>query len=255
MINQLRAELYKLKRNKTFWVLLFISLALSALLHYLIMIDWWYVSDSVFIDAGVGKLSALSAFTTPIFFNLFIGTLAAFFISMEFSQSSVIKNQVMSGSKRRDIYISKYVIFTLGAIVITVIAPLLTGIVEVILLGHGDILNGETLLFLTRAFGLYVLQLLGYTALVVLLAIWTGDSGKTIIFSIIFTIIMFVIELAPTIPVVSTIYQNSIFYQFSDVFRFTMESGDMVKSILIGLITTVIIMIIGIMVFRKKEIK
>lgn len=255
MINQIKVELFKLRRNRTFWVLQLVAFFLSALLHYLILIDWWKVNDSVFVRAGLGELSALSAFTTPLFFNLFVGTQAGFSISNEFLQSSVIKNQMMSGSKRRDIYLSKYLIFTLGAIIITIFIPLLTGILEVIFLGYGDILNVTNVLYLGRGFGLYVLQFLGYTAIIVLLAIATEDSGKTIIFSILLTIVMYGIEMVPNLPIIGTLYRNSIFFQFSEVFKFSMTNGEVAKSILIALLSFIIIFLCGIFVFNKKEIK
>lgn len=255
MMNQIRAELFKLQRNKTFWVLQFVSLTLSALLHYLIIIDWWLMNDSIFIRAGLSELTGLAAFTTPLFFNLFVGTLAGFFISIEFSQNSVIKNQVMSGSKRSHVYLSKYLVFTLGSIVLTVLIPLLTGIIEVILLGHGDILTVTSMLYLGRAFFLYILQFIGYTAIITLLAIVMEDSGKTIIFSILFTIVMYVIEMFPNLPIISPVYQNSIFYQFIEVFKVSMTASEVAKSIFIALLTVIIVTLSGILIFNKKEIK
>lgn len=255
MMNQLKAELLKLKRNKTFWVLLLIAIGLSALLHYLIIIDWWKVNDSVFVRAGLGELSALSAFTTPLFFNLFIGSLAGFFISIEFSQSIVIKNQIISGSKRSHIFLSKYIVYSLGSVVVMIIIPLLTGLIEVILLGYGEILSHSSMLYLGRAFGLYLLHFLGYTAIIALLAILTEDSGKTIIFSILLTIVMYGIEMVPNLPIIGTIYRNSIFSQFSEVFKFPMTNGEMFHSILIAVLTFIIFIICGIFVFNKKEIK
>lgn len=255
MINQIRAELFKLLRNKTFLVMQLVAFFLSALLHYLIIIDWWQVNDSVFSRAGLEEMNGLLAFTTPLFFNFFVGTLAGFFISNEFSQSSVIKNQMMSGSKRSSIFLSKYLIFTLGAIVTTIFIPLLTGFIEVIIMGYGEILNVTSMLYLGRSLGLYILQFFGYTAIIILLAVATEDSGKTIIFSILLTIVMYGIEMAPNMPIVSTIYQNSIFYQFSKVFQFSMSNGEVTKSILIALLTLIIIFLCGIFVFNKKEIK
>lgn len=120
MTNQIKAELFKLQRNKTFWVLVLTAAALSALLHFLVITDWWQVYDTPFDSAGISEMNGISTFTIPLFFNLLISTLAGFFVSTEFSQSSVIKNQIISGSKRSHIFISKYLIFTLGSIVITI---------------------------------------------------------------------------------------------------------------------------------------
>ena len=255
MINQIKAEFFKLQRNKSFWVLVLATTGLSALLHYLVIIEWWQLSGTPFDRAGLSKFNAISSYTEPLLFNLFVSTLAGFFISTEFSHGSVIKNQIISGSKRRDIILSKYLVFTVAAIMITILIPLLTGIIEVILLGHGDILNQTSILYLARAFGLFTLQFLGYTAIILLFAILTEDSGKTIIFSIIFTIIIFVLEKFSTISSITAIYKNSIFNQFNEVFEFSMTNGDIVKSIFIALLTFIILVLCGILVFNKKEIK
>ncbi|MFD1850790.1 ABC transporter permease [Oceanobacillus bengalensis] len=255
MSNQIRAELFKLQRNKTFWVLVLISTGISALLHYLVIIEWWQMQNTAFDRAGLSEFNAISTFTVPLFFNLIISPLAGFYISNEFSNSSVIKNQIISGSKRSHIFLSKYLVFTIGSIVLTIIIPIMTAIIEVILLGHGDILTPSTMLYLGRAYSLFTLQYLGYTAILILIAIITEDSGKTIIFSIVLTIVMFVIEKLPNIPIVSMIYNNSIFNQFSEVFTFSMTSGEILKSILIALVTLIIITLCGVIVFNKKEIK
>ncbi|SFB15542.1 ABC-2 type transport system permease protein [Lentibacillus halodurans] len=255
MRNQLRAEWFKLQRNKTFWMLLLIITGLSALLHYLVIIEWWQMQGTDFDRAGLSELNATSAFTIPLLFNLIVSTLAGFFISHEFSQSGVIKNQIISGSKRSHIFISKYLVFTLGSIVVTILIPLTTGIIEIILLGHGDILTVSSMLYLGRASSLFVLQFLGYTAIIILIAITTEDSGKTIIFSILLTIVMFAFEKLPKPPLINMIYENSIFYQFHEVFKFSMTNDEMLKSILIGFVTFIIITLGGISIFNKKEMK
>ncbi|MGN8646756.1 ABC transporter permease [Gracilibacillus sp. HCP3S3_G5_2] len=255
LINQIRVEWFKLQRNNTFWVLIVTSAGLSALLHYLVIIEWWQVHNTPFNQVGLSELNALSTFTVPLYFNLIVSTLAGFFISNEFSQSNVIKNQILSGSKRSQIYLSKYLLFTLGSIVVTIVIPLITAIIEVILLGHGDILTTSSMLYLGRALGLFLLHFLGYTSIILLLAIMMEESGKTIIFSIIFTIVMFAIEKLPKPPFMEMMYENTIFYQFSEVFKFSITNGEILKSILIALVTIIIITMCGIVVFNKKEIK
>lgn len=255
MINQMKAEWFKLQRNKTFWVLTLSITGLSALMHYLVIIDWWQMYVESFDKAGLSELKVLTAFTIPLLFNLIVSTLAVFFISNEFSQSNVIKNQIISGSKRSHIFLAKYVVFTLGSIIVTIFIPFLIGIIEVLLLGHGEILNLSSMLYLGRAFGLFILQFLGYTAIIILIAIMTEDSGKTIILSILFTIVMFLVEMFPDLPLIGTLYRNSIFYQFSEVFTFSMTNGDIVKSVLIAFVTLVIIILCGIFIFNRKEIK
>src|SRR5699024_5232790 len=194
MSNLIKAELFKLQRNKTFWVLLFAITGLSALLHYLINIDWWQVFGTSFDSAGLSELNALSTFTVPLFFNLIVCTLAGFYISTEFSQSGAIKNQIISGNKRTHIFIAKFLVFSFGSVLITVVIALLTAIITVIIFGQGEIFNVTTLMYLGRGFSLFTLQLLGFTSIIMLIAIVTEDSGKMIIFSIIFSLLIDVVR-------------------------------------------------------------
>src|SRR5699024_1899789 len=102
MTNLMKAETYKLMRNRTFWVLIASMIGLSALLHCLILTDWWLMSGTEFDNVGLSEMNAFTFFTMPLVFNLIVSTLAGFYISTEFSQSGVIKNQIMSGNKRTD---------------------------------------------------------------------------------------------------------------------------------------------------------
>lgn len=255
MTNLVKAEWFKLKRNKSFWVIAGISIGLSALLHYLIIIDWWMISNTVFDRAGVSELNAQSIFITLIFFNLIISPLAGFFISVEFSQSGVIKNQVISGNKRSHIFLAKFLVYSLGSFIVVVLIPVVMGLLLVLLFGNGEVFNASDLMYIARSFTLFTLQLLSYTAIVTILAILTEDSGKTIIISIIFTIVMFAIEKFPKVPFIELLFENSIFYQLSEVFNRTMSTGEILKSIIIGIVSLIIIVLCGIFMMNKKEIK
>lgn len=255
MTNLIRAELFKLKRNRSFWVIAVIVTGVSLLLHYLVIIDWWMMENTNFAHVNLGKFNALLPFTTLLFFNLIVSALAGFFISIEFSASGVIKNEVISGNKRSHIFLAKFIVFSLGAVLITVIIPLLLGILLVVLFGHGELLNSDAISYLGRAFGLFILPFLGYVALMTLFAMITEDSGKTIIFSILFTIVMFAIEKFSLPTVIEVLYEYSIFHQLSQVFSPVMTSGQMVTSLFVSMISLIIFVIVGMMIFNRKEIK
>lgn len=255
MINLLRAEIFKLQRNKSFWVIAGIVTGISILFHVLIMTDWWMMYDTPFDRIGLGEFNGLSTFTVPLYFNLIVSSLAGFCISTEFSDSGVIRNQVNSGNKRSHIYLAKYAVYSLGSIILSILIPILTAILATLVLGYGEILQLENLMYLCRAYSLFTLQFLGFTAIIMLLAILTEDSGKTIIFSIIFTMIMFAWEKFTQATLLQFIFEHSIFQQFSDVFSVTMTSGELIKSILIGGLTIIIVLWCGVLTFNRKEIK
>lgn len=255
MSNLIRAELYKLQRNKTFWVLIGTITGLSVLLHFLVLIDWWQLSGTEFDQAGLSELNALSVMILPLLFNLIVSSLAGFYISTEFSQGSVIKNQMISGNKRTRIFMAKYLVFSLGSFIVAILIPLLTGLIMVILFGHGDLLNLSNLMYLGRAFGLFTLQLFCFTGIVLLIAIVTEDSGKTILFTLLLSIVMFIIEKFVPSASIKVLYENTFFYQFSQVFKANVTNGEILKSILIGVISLMIILLFSIHIFKRKEIK
>lgn len=255
MNNLLQAEFFKLKHNKSFWSILITSTVLSSMMHYLVISEWWMLSNTAFNRAGLDEMNALSMFIVPLFFNLMAGTLAAFYISTEFGSSGVIKNQIISGKNRPFIYLAKYIVFTVASAVITVIIPVVSGIILNVILGNGDIFNAESLMYLLSAFGLFTLQFSGYTAMITLLAVLTEDSGKTIIFSVVFTLIMFVLEKLPISNITDIIYDYSIFQQFSSVMNPDITAGNITAAITVGTVTIIIMLLIGTYVFSKKEIK
>lgn len=254
MTNLMKAEVFKLTRNTTFWILIGTVTGLSILLHCLVIMRWWLLSGTTFDQAGLSEFNALSLFTMPLYFNLIVSTLAGFYISTEFSQNGVIKNQMMSGNKRTNIFMAKYFVFSLGSFLVTILIPLVTAIIVVLLFGQGDVLNLTSLTYLGRAYSLFTLQFLSFTAIVLLFAIVTEDSGKTIIFSLLLSIMMFVIEKLITAPFIKILYENTFFYQFSEVFKNTMTNSEVIQSILIGGVSLIIILVGGILIFNRKEI-
>ena len=84
--------------------------------------------------------------------------------------------------------------FFLSAVITAVMLPLITVVVETILLGRSEIYTGTTVIYLLRSFSLYTLIIIAYSSIIMFIASLTKESGKTIIIAIIMTIILFVIE-------------------------------------------------------------
>lgn len=60
MTNLIRAEIFKLQRNKTFLVLIGTITGLSTLLHFLIITDWWMVNGTAFDSADLSECHRIS---------------------------------------------------------------------------------------------------------------------------------------------------------------------------------------------------
>lgn len=254
MTNSIQAELFKLKRNKTFYVLLFTVIGISALVHYLRMSGWWYMSGTAFDRAGLHELNGLSTFTIQLYFNFIVSTLAGFFIANEFSDTGVIKNQVISGNKRSAIFMAKFLVFSLGSVIVTIVIPLLIALTMIFLFGHGEILTASNLMYLGRAFSLFALQFLSFTAIVLWIAMITEDSGKTIIITFVLSFIMFLVEWFAPSSIIQSLFELTFFYQFTAVFHVEMTTGEIMQSVLIGIISLTVILLCGMFTFNRKEI-
>lgn len=255
MHNLLRTEMYKLNRNRTFWGLLFFITSISTFMHYLIVTDWWVMTSSPFELVGLSDLNALSTFIVPLFFNVIISTLAGFFIATEFSGQSAIKNQIVSGHKRRNIFLAKYTVFTLGSIIVTIVIPLVTAIIVSFIFGEADAFTIEKFDYLFQSYSLFTLQFLCFTAVVAIIAIMTEDSGRTVIFTLLLSALMFVIEKFVTKLWIKDLYEYTFFYQFTLAFQPNLPMADIIKSIVIGSVSFILLIVSGILLFQRKEIR
>lgn len=256
MINLIKAELFKLKRNHTFWVLIGVVAFVYASANYLVIIDWWQMNNTVFLNVGLKEYNAMEMMKLPLVFNLIISTFAGFFINADYATGTV-KNQVLSGNKRRHIYLAKLIVFSLGSIVTAVMLPVITAISETLLLGYSEIYTSVTVVYLLRAFSLYTFIIIAYSSIVMLIASLAKESGKTIIITVMGTIILYIIEMGfvHKYEIVRIIYQNSIFYQIYEAFRPVITFNEIGKNLLISVSTFIIMAYCGTMIFRRLEIK
>lgn len=254
MINLIRAELFKLRKNKVFWTLTIIATVTFALLHYLITIGWWKVSNT-FGDVGLELLTSLALITTPIYFMLFLSTLAGFFVANDFT-IGVVKNVVMSGNRRSHIFLAKLLIFALGSVIIALVCPLTIIFVGKLLFGFGEMTDPSAFVYFARAAGLFLIHLMAFVALLLLIALLVEDSGKTIIIAIVIALMISVADVLRPLPgFLETMYHNTIFHHLLDSFRIKMTQTDVIQSLTVGLSTIVILVICGNLVFKRKEVK
>jgi ABC-2 type transport system permease protein len=254
MNNLLRAELFKLGKNKVFWTLTIIVTVVFALLHSLIVVGWWKM-DNMFAEAGLELFASLALATAPFYFMQFLSTLAGYFVANEYT-TGVVKNIVMSGNRRSHIFLAKFIVLALGSVLLVVVCPLFVIIGGKLLFGLGGMTDPSTLGYLARAMGLFLVHLLAVVALLMLIAQLAEDSGKTIIITVAIAVIISVAEVLRPLPgMMEDLYRNSIFHHLLDAFRIGMSDADVIQSLAVGISTILILMFGGNQVFKRKEIK
>ncbi|MNK75760.1 ABC-2 family transporter protein [compost metagenome] len=253
MYNLIRVELFKLRKNRSFWTLLIALSVLSLAYPLLYYFDHRSSGKPQFTGAEF-LLSFLSGNTYVI--KLGVAVLAGFFISNEYA-TGVMKTIASSGNTRGRLYAGKLTVFAIGAMVISLVFPIVSTVEVTLLSGFGQLPQGSGAIFLLRVLSLTLLYTAAYAALGALFTAILTDSGKTIGFSMIFFLMIDVAlsSVGSKVGFVETLYDYSIFKLVGDIGRLSIESGDWPALLIVPIFTIAVSAILGILVFRRKDIK
>lgn len=253
MLNLIRAEMFKLRRNRSFWTLL-ITLAVLSLAYPLLYYFDHRSSGAAQFTGAEFLLTFVSSNSYLIKFGVAI--LAGFFISNEYS-IGVMKTIASTGHTRGRLYSAKLAVFSLGAMIASIIFPVISTLEVTLLSGFGELAQGNGGLYLTRVLLLTFLYGAAYAAIGALIAVIFTDSGKTIGFSIIFFLGIDVLlsSLGSKVSFIQTIYDYSVFKLIADIGLPTIANEDWMALLLVPILTIVSACLMGIVVFRKKDIK
>ncbi|WP_071394250.1 ABC transporter permease [Bacillus tuaregi] len=251
MDNLLKFELFKLRKDRSFWTLV-IGLIGAAVFYPMLI----FFQDGVF---GTDPVSVKDLYTlTALGGNNYIVRLvpcilAGFFISSEYSIGTM-KSMGASGNSRFRIFSSKLIVFSLGTAIISLIFPVFMTGVAAIFSGFNDMPDVG---FLVRTMGLTVLYAAAFASMMALAAILFTDGGKTIGFLILFFILFdsILYMLSQKLSLFETIFNYSAFKLYLDIAKYDLASGELLKLILVPIITFIIFGLIGSFVFQRKEIK
>ncbi|TCJ03159.1 ABC transporter permease [Cytobacillus praedii] len=251
MDNLVKTELFKLRKDRSFWTLI-LGLLASGILYPMLI----FFNDGVF-GADAVSVKDLYAYTAlggnSYIVKLVPCILAGFFISSEFSLGTM-KSIGASGNSRFRIYFSKLMIFSIGAVIISLTFPIVIMIVGAILSGFNDM---PAMDYVVRTLGLTLLYAAAFASIMAVVSIIFTDSGKTIGFLILFFILFDSIfyALSQKFSFIEQIFNYSVFKLFLEISEFDISNGILLKLVLVPIITFVVFGLIGSLVFQKKEIK
>jgi ABC-2 type transport system permease protein len=250
MGNLIKFEIYKLFRDRSLWTLLSI-LGLLAI--------FWPIFQ--YIDNGPDSTTGMEIYLNALGGDNYIVKLApcilaGFFISSEYS-TGVMKSMTASGNSRERIFSAKFFAFSLGTMLITLVYPIFSIGTGTLLFGFGDLPNVQDLQYILRTLGLFMLYGVAFASIMTLIGFLFTDSGKTIgsllIFFILFDSILYVLSMKFT--VLKPVFNYSVFKLFIDASKMSLENGELLKLVLVPMITIFCFISIGMFIFRKKEIK
>jgi len=253
MNNLIRAELYKLGKDRVFRTLLLILAATAIAYPFFVYFD--NISDGDPQNTGSDfLLDAIAGNGYMIKFGLSI--LAGFFIASEYS-TGVMKSIASSGNGRGRLFTAKLTGFAIGAMAISLVFPVLCTAVASLLSGFGHLPEGASSLYILRSLFLTLLYAAGFSAIAALFATMLAESGKTIGFSIIFFLMIdsLLAGASAYVPFFNTIYHYSVFKLLGDIGKVSLDSGALPALLLVPLLTIAAAGLLGFLIYRRKEIK
>ncbi|WP_099157734.1 ABC transporter permease [Virgibacillus ndiopensis] len=250
MGNLLKTEWYKLKKDRSFWLLTGLLIALAVL----------YPIDKIGTSDLPNENDYYRGFVLSInsdIVRLLPAILAGFFFASEFSLGTM-KSIASSGHSRIRIYFAKLTVFSIGSIIILLLLPIVMMGVSAIYIGF-QIWPEWTFYFQT--IGLIALYAVAFASIMALFSVIFADSGKAIAFLLLFLAFIesMLNILSAKVPFLEPIITHSIFISHGSILaidKIGNWNGDAVLTfIIVPILTFVVLGILGSFIFRNKEIK
>ena len=260
MLIAIQAELYKLFKNRTFKVLICVAVLLSTLTVVM--------CSSVFekiLNDSLGNMpqdqkevlmEQLTSMSESEVIEIIIGILVGALIAKEYSQGT-IKNFLAYGKRREEFYLAKFVSMVIAVTIILAVMTILPTIVVTLMNGWGQAFEISQLLGMIKTFVASVIAGSAVAALAMIIATLVKSNGATIgitvaIFIGIPTLAGFLYGIYPWFD---RVYEVLPFYNSALATSIKAGNGDLLRSVIISLVTIAISLFVGIKIFKSQDIK
>lgn len=293
MLKAIQAELYKLFKNRTFKVLICVAVLLSTLTVVMCSSVFEKIlNDSLgnmpqdqkeVLMEQLTSMSESEAIVTPgqlgiqlqakdmmnptsieVYhasfgsgvIEIIIGILVGALIAKEYSQGT-IKNFLAYGKRREEFYLAKFVSMVIAVTIILAVMTILPTIVVTLMNGWGQAFEISQLLGMIKTFVASVIAGSAVAALAMIIATLVKSNGATIgitvaIFIGISTLAGFLYGIYPWFD---RVYEVLPFYNSALATSIKAGNGDLLRSVIISLVTIAISLFVGIKIFKSQDIK
>lgn len=293
MLKAIQAELYKLFKNRTFRVLIFVTVLLSSMTIVMCSSVFEQIlsdslenlpedqkqifmeqmtsiseSDEIVTPGQLGVHLEAKDIMNPTAIEVYhasfgsgvietlIGILVAALMAKEYSQGT-IKNFLAYGKKREEFYLAKFIAIVVGVAIILEIITILPTIASTIMNGWGQAFEFSQLLGMIKTFIASLIASSAVAALAMVIATLVKSNGATIgiTVAIFIGIPTFAGFLYGIYPWFDRVYEVLPFYNSALATSIKAGNGDLLRSVVISLITISISLFAGIKIFKAQDIK
>ena len=293
MLKAIQAELYKLFKNRTFKVLICVAVLLSTLTVVMCSSVFEKIlNDSLgnmpqdqkeVLMEQLTSMSESEAIVTPgqlgiqlqakdmmnptsieVYhasfgsgvIEIIIGILVGALIAKEYSQGT-IKNFLAYGKRREEFYLAKFVSMVIAVTIILAVMTILPTIVVTLMNGWGKAFEISQLLGMIKTFVASVIAGSAVAALSMIIATLVKGNGATI--GITVAIFIGIPTLAGFLYGIYSwfdrVYEVLPFYNSALATSIKAGNGDLLRSVIISLVTIAISLFVGIKIFKSQDIK
>lgn len=293
MLKAIQAELYKLFKNRTFRVLIFVTVLLSSMTIvmcssvfdqilsdslgsmpedqkqiFIEQMETMSDSDEIVTPGQLGVHLEAKDIMNPTAIEVYhssfgsgvieilIGILVAALMAKEYSQGT-IKNFLAYGKKREEFYLAKFIAIVVGVAIILAVMTILPTIASTVMNGWGQAFEISQLLGMIKTFLASLIASSAVAALAMVIATLVKSNGATIgiTVAIFIGVPTFAGFLYGIYPWFDRVYEVLPFYNSALATSIKAGNGDLLRSILIATVTIVISLFAGIRVFKSQDIK
>lgn len=293
MLKAIQAELYKLFKNRTFKVLIFVTVLLSSMTIvmcspvfdqilsdslgnmpedqkqiFIEQMETMSDSDEIVTPGQLGVHLEAKDIMNPTAIEVYhssfgsgvieilIGILVAALMAKEYSQGT-IKNFLAYGKKREEFYLAKFIAIVVGVAIILAVMTILPTIASTIMNGWGQAFEFSQVLGMIKTFIASLIASSAVAALAMVIATLVKSNGATIgiTVAIFIGVPTFAGFLYGIYPWFDRVYEVLPFYNSALATSIKAGNGDLLRSVVISLITISISLFVGIRVFKSQDIK
>jgi ABC-2 type transport system permease protein len=259
MLNLLRADFFKLKKDRTVIVAIIIMFIFSLLnpLTYLILknMDLTGMPEqfSTMYTEISGRVVFLMGFNIFNNSGLILPIMIVLFLAREFSYGT-IRNKLITGKTRIQVYLSDLIVGTVYGIVMVTILSVLSLAFGTLILGYG---SAFSIGFILKVYITGLIIFIVSFAISTFLIFVTRSMAFSLIVNLFFLVIVGAIgtTLSGKSDLLDIIMDLTIVGQTLSVMNGQVTTAFMLKTILTSIITIALITFVGIKLFEKADLK
>ena len=265
MRNLLRADFFKLKRSRAFWVCALIGAVIAVLMVIAMNADITRslargpdsrgYGEAQAMSAAASALWAITQFLPQNFIVLLAGVFASIFVTAEFGDGT-IKNTLSHGAERTKVLASKFVTCSVASLFILAVSLLALTIAGSIVWGF-DPQGASTAGGFAGMIGLQALLMVGFVALFTFIGMSVRSTGGALATTIIATMMV-----STLLGAINALFNTTVDLSqywiggaISTLATTTPASGDVVRGIAVALVWGVASLVAGTALFEKRDVK